>query len=242
MGKFQHFERNTAGRDFAVGDIHGHFTRLQESLDRVCFDTAVDRLFSVGDLVDRGPESKRSLDWLAKPWFFAVQGNHEALAVQHVQYQNLDYQMYRASGGTWFLKLSSDDQQRFAARFAKMPIAIEIDTPSGLVGIVHADCPLPSWKRLRDMLSGALPGGEEVEQYCQWSRERLQLKDASVISDVRALIVGHTPLRTPQRLGNVFHIDTGGWRSDGNGFFTLVNLATLDIVAPAALKADGQPQ
>jgi serine/threonine protein phosphatase 1 len=242
MGKFQHIERNTEGRDFAVGDIHGHFTRLQESLDRICFDTAVDRLFSVGDLVDRGPESKRSLDWLAKPWFFAVQGNHEALAVQHVQYQNLDYQMYRASGGTWFLKLSSEDQQRYAARFAQMPIAIEIDTALGAVGIVHADCPPPSWKSLREKLLGPWPEADEAGQYCQWSRERLQLKDDRVIADVRALIVGHTPLRMPQRLGNVFHIDTGGWRSDGSGYFTLVNLATLDIVAPAASKVDEQPQ
>jgi serine/threonine protein phosphatase 1 len=242
MGKFQQVERNTAGRDFAVGDIHGHFTRLQEALDRVGFDTAVDRLFSVGDLVDRGPESKRSLDWLAKPWFYAVQGNHEALAIQHVQHQNLDYQMYRASGGTWFLKLGADDQQRFANRFEQMPIAIEIDTPSGLIGIVHADCPPPSWSRLRDTLRGDLPEAQEVEQYCQWSRERLQIKDTRVVPDVRAVMVGHTPLRTPERLGNVFHIDTGGWRSDGSGFFTLVNLATLDIVAPAASKADEQRQ
>lgn len=242
MGKFQHVERNTAGRDFAVGDIHGHFTRLQEALDRVCFDTAVDRLFSVGDLVDRGPENKRSLDWLAKPWFYAVQGNHEALAIQHVQHQNLDYQMYRASGGTWFLKLGPDDQQRFAARFEQMPIAIQIDTPSGLIGIVHADCPPPSWGRLRDALLGDLPEVEALEQYCQWSRERLQIKDTRVVPDVRAVMVGHTPLRTPERLGNVFHIDTGGWRSDGSGFFTLVNLATLDIVAPTASKADEQRQ
>ncbi len=242
MGKFQHIERNTAGRDFAVGDIHGQFTRLQDTLDRVCFDTAVDRLFSVGDLVDRGPESKRSLDWLAKPWFYAVQGNHEALAIQHVQHQNLDYQMYRASGGTWFLKLGPDEQQRFASRFAQMPIAIEIDTPSGLIGIVHADCPPPSWGRLRDTLLGGLPGVEKVEQYCQWSRERLQIKNARVVLDVRAVMVGHTPLRAPERLGNVFHIDTGGWRSDGSGFFTLVNLVTLEVVAPTALKADVQKQ
>jgi len=37
----------------------------------------VDQLFSVGDLVDRGPESHRVLEWLARPWFFAICGNHD---------------------------------------------------------------------------------------------------------------------------------------------------------------------
>jgi serine/threonine protein phosphatase 1 len=60
-----------------VGDIHGHFQRLQQCLEAVGFDPAVDRLFSVGDLVDRGPHSEAALDWLAQPWFHAVQGNHE---------------------------------------------------------------------------------------------------------------------------------------------------------------------
>ncbi|MBP5140546.1 serine/threonine protein phosphatase, partial [Pseudomonas chlororaphis] len=50
MKRFQRFELNTAGRDFAVGDIHGYFTKLQAALDAIGFNPAVDRLFSVGDL------------------------------------------------------------------------------------------------------------------------------------------------------------------------------------------------
>src|SRR5690606_8090567 len=68
------FARNTAGRDIAVGDIHGHFTALQRELDRIDFDPAVDRLFSVGDLVDRGPECEDVIKWLNYPWFHPVRG------------------------------------------------------------------------------------------------------------------------------------------------------------------------
>lgn len=75
--RIKRFAANTAGRDFAVGDIHGHFTRLQAALDTAGFDPATDRLFSVGDLVDRGPECRDVLDWLAKPWFHPVRGNHD---------------------------------------------------------------------------------------------------------------------------------------------------------------------
>jgi hypothetical protein len=69
--------RNARGRDLIVGDIHGHFTKLAAALEAIGFDDSIDRLISVGDLVDRGPESLLALGWLAKPWFHAVRGNHE---------------------------------------------------------------------------------------------------------------------------------------------------------------------
>lgn len=50
---------NQNGRDFVVGDIHGHFAMLNELMEVVAFDRNVDRLFAVGDLIDRGPNSVR---------------------------------------------------------------------------------------------------------------------------------------------------------------------------------------
>lgn len=76
------FARNPLGRDLIAGDVHGHFSRLAAALDAVAFDPVRDRLFSVGDLVDRGPESDHALDWLARPWFYAVSGNHEDMAIR----------------------------------------------------------------------------------------------------------------------------------------------------------------
>ena len=50
------FARKPLGRDLAVGDIHGYFSRLEQTLNQAGFDPARDRLFSVGDLTDRGPD------------------------------------------------------------------------------------------------------------------------------------------------------------------------------------------
>lgn len=61
------FALNTHGRDFAVGDTHGAFGALQRALEAIGFDAQKYRLFSVGDLVDRGPESHQVLVWLEKP-------------------------------------------------------------------------------------------------------------------------------------------------------------------------------
>src|SRR5690606_31496336 len=101
----QCFERNTVGRDFAVGDIHGHFARLSAALDAAGFDPAKgDRLFSVGDLVDRGPECEKAIDWLAEPWFHAVRGNHEDIAIRYAKGNPVDQAIYSRNGGDWFMR------------------------------------------------------------------------------------------------------------------------------------------
>ena len=47
---------NTQGRDFLIGDLHGYYQALMQALEEVAFDPDTDRLISVGDLIDRGPD------------------------------------------------------------------------------------------------------------------------------------------------------------------------------------------
>jgi serine/threonine protein phosphatase 1 len=68
----QHFGRNPRGMDCVAGDIHGRFPSLRFALQGVGFHPAKDRLFCVGDLVDRGPESYMATGMLAQPWFHSV--------------------------------------------------------------------------------------------------------------------------------------------------------------------------
>ncbi|GGU51938.1 serine/threonine protein phosphatase [Pseudomonas laurentiana] len=224
MGRLQRVARNERGRDFAVGDIHGHFRRLEQALIAIGFDVRQDRLFSVGDLVDRGPESEEALVWLQRPWFYAVQGNHEALAVALVQGQWLDVDLYRANGGAWFLDSSAEDQARYVEQFSSLPLALEVDTLAGPVGLLHADCPCSSWQEWCDQLVvGPVKTALDVSQ---WSRRRLLQNDLTPVAGLRALIVGHTPGQSVRVLGNVWHIDTGGWL---NGHFSFLDLAELDV-------------
>lgn len=61
------YNRNLAGRDFVVGDIHGCYDQLTNLLKEIKFNFAKDRMFAVGDLVDRGSKSKEVLDLLYEP-------------------------------------------------------------------------------------------------------------------------------------------------------------------------------
>lgn len=72
-------DANIAGRDFIVGDLHGCRSMLDTLLEHVVFDVRKDRLFSTGDLVDRGPDSEGCLALLEQPWFYPVLGNHDAM-------------------------------------------------------------------------------------------------------------------------------------------------------------------
>ncbi len=219
--RFLKVPRNASGRDFAVGDVHGHFSRLQRALDELGFDPACDRLFSVGDLVDRGPESEAALEWLAQPWFHAVQGNHEDYAIRHVRTGEVDVMNWRGYGGGWFLDLPAERQAVFAEAFTRLPIAIEVETSAGAVGLLHADCPVLFWPRLESALQDRY---KRTSAACQWSRDRLRQMDRTGILGVRAVVAGHTPVPTPLALGNVYHIDTEGWNE---GYFTFLDLESL---------------
>lgn len=64
---------------YAIGDIQGCFSALQKLLEMIRFDLARDRLWLVGDLVNRGSQSLAALRW-AKGMgdsLTMVLGNHD---------------------------------------------------------------------------------------------------------------------------------------------------------------------
>ena len=78
----QHFGRNEIGRDWVCGDMHGHFKLLLAVLKEADIDLGVDRLFLLGDLIDRGPHSADLLSWVLQTNnVFSVMGNHELMFV-----------------------------------------------------------------------------------------------------------------------------------------------------------------
>lgn len=228
---FKHYDRNTKGRDLIVGDIHGCFSSLGNRLQQIKFNPEVDRLFSVGDLVDRGPESAQVLEMLAKPWFHPIRGNHEQMAIDWVDPSwNMSAGNYAANGGAWNIANSIEEREEIAQAFKELPIAIEIETEHGLVGVVHAGCPCDSWADFRGFLTDSTLTEQSLgalSNYAMWSRERIDKGETDLIDGVRMIFVGHTPVRVSQTLGNHTYIDTGGWMPGWTTGFTIVDAATL---------------
>jgi len=97
---------NKLGRDFVVGDIHGHIDLFHEELSREGFDPIKDRVFSVGDLIDRGPDSLACLDLLNEPWFHAVRGNHEQMMIEWATGEG--FPDWKSEFGDWLEGLSAN--------------------------------------------------------------------------------------------------------------------------------------
>jgi serine/threonine protein phosphatase 1 len=212
---------NTNGRDFIVGDLHGCFLTLEQEMESAGFDTDHDRLFSVGDLVDRGLESERALEFIDEPWFHPVRGNHEQMAIDYLC-GRVSGSDYVRNGGAWFIGMPKVEQQDYAVAFQMMPLAIEVDLGRCRIGIVHADCPVENWADLEAALNG--PNRDMFEEWMLWSRARYDERRADGVKGIDTVFVGHTVVPAGFRLGNVAYIDTGAVYGRE---LTLLNLSAL---------------
>ena len=232
---FKFFTKNNQGRDFIVGDIHGMFSSLVKLLEQVHFNEKIDRVFSVGDLIDRGAESHRAIEFLNKPWFFSIMGNHEALLIDSEHDKRMYSSWVGNCGGHWWHNIPTRLRPRIRKKLAQLPIAIELETTYGNVGIVHADVPMHmAWPYFIQELNN----GKEMRNYSLWSRNRYKriISDADAhipdVAGIDLVVVGHTPVVKPRQEGNVYFIDTGAtYIEDANlAYLTLLELTKIPTI------------
>lgn len=220
MKLFKSFTKNEIGNDYVVGDIHGCFTLLQNRLDEIQFNPNTDRLFSVGDLVDRGNESQLSIEWLNKDFFHAVLGNHEDMAIEwestinkpNILFFNHYKNNYIENGGMWFI--IEPDKKKFVEAFSELPLAIEVETNFGTVGIIHASVAhYNDWRDLKtDLLNidiNSLEDFDIIKDKLTWDRTLLTNRNRRVVENVFKIYHGHTPVSDVVEYGNRVYIDTG---------------------------------
>lgn len=232
------FGPNLRGRDFAVGDIHGEFSLVEEALEAVDFDPDVDRLFCVGDLIDRGAESDLAASFLRKPGIFSILGNHDDDLIRlargpRARVPKLLEIGCRQNNQMWWFELEPDLREEIIVALEALPLAFEIETPEGLVCIIHAEPPAETlWEDFSRKLNS---GDKAAIETGLRSREIAEGQATAGCSDVWRVFAGHTPAPDgPMQKGNVFFIDTGAVFGR-HGFSERAHLTLAQINAPESI-------
>lgn len=161
--KIRKLPANIHGKDYVLGDLHGCYGLLERLLDAVSFDRNKDRLFSVGDLIDRGPESFRCLELLAEPWFYAVMGNHECMMLDFFRPYLLSGRIERledyydtgflVNDGDWVEAYFQADQSAMSSDFdlclnraLNLPILLVVGEGESRFHVIHAELIDPDFR------------------------------------------------------------------------------------------------
>lgn len=242
--RVQRFSVNTEGRDFLHADAHGAFDLLKSGLKEAGFVLGRDRVFTPGDLLDRGLDSFRALPYLQMPGVRSSRGNHEDMLIglyaerdpriDDYPQETLEF-LANQFGMEWWLPLTGEQRFEMLEAIRQLPLVMEVETERGRVGIVHAD--IPAGMHWDTFVQGVEEGDPKICATALWGRNRIERRDARGVPGIDRVFVGHTiQWSGPVRLGNVYFLDTGaifGQTLRGaplEGHFTLASLMANSAV------------
>jgi len=179
-------------RHIVIGDIHGCFVELQQLLERVGASSD-DVLVSVGDLVDRGPESADVVRYFReRPHSLVITGNHERKHVRGT---------FSYAQEITRLQLGPDYED--AVQWMRsLPYFLELDAAIVVHAALVPDLPLA--EQPPEVLCGTTSGEKDLEGRLggAWWHERW--------AGPKPVVFGHHVVEEPLvRPGLIYGIDTG---------------------------------
>lgn len=210
-------------RAYAIGDIHGHLGLLEGVHALIDADMAAHGaapVVHVGDLVDRGPDSRGVIDYLrrgiaeGRDWV-VLKGNHDRMFARYLRDPAEPEPGLRADLAWLHPKLGgAETLASYGIRAAgDRPLAPVHAEAAAAVPQAHRDFleTRPAWHRIGEILfvhAGIRPGvavEDQSETDLVWIRQPF-LDDPR---DHGPLVVhGHTAIDTPTHHGNRVNIDT----------------------------------
>lgn len=189
---------------YVISDIHGCYKTFLKLLDNIKF-TDNDKLYILGDIIDRGPESYELYQWVRNRHeknVFMILGNHEDMFIENInvlkkfkkEFIDLNEKRKTIYFKNFFAKTafvgndhygtirqilktqSADDILEMSDFFNKLPLFYKIEINNKEWILVHADCTFPLEKTAKDIFI--------------WSRD-LTTKGYGIQG--KNIIFGHTP-------------------------------------------------
>jgi serine/threonine protein phosphatase 1 len=212
---------SNARRLYVVGDIHGRADLLDRMIEEIACDLARAPIaealtVTIGDYIDRGPNSRLVIDRLAhNPFptgFIALKGNHEVLLETFLRDPSVA-EHWRHLGGIETLHSYGVDPgplmrgQNFAAAAEALREALS-GTHSEFLASLHISLTAGEYFFCH---AGVRPG-VLLEQ--QRENDLLWIRDEFLTSSLdfgKIVVHGHSPVEEPDLRPNRINVDTGAF-------------------------------
>lgn len=166
-------------RRIVIGDVHGHYDTLMKLLDAIA-PSKEDRVYFLGDLIDRGPKSAQVVEFVKESDYTCLLGNHEQMVLEILGQGNIKgsaLQAWLYSGGYSTVNSYGEDgiSQDHMDWMRTLPTHLDL----GDYWLVHAGVHprLPIEK-------------QTTEQFC-WIREEFHGMEEPYFPN-KIIVTGHT--------------------------------------------------
>ncbi len=142
---------------YAIGDLQGCLDQLIQLLDKLNFDPAQDKLWFVGDLINRGPKSLETLRYVKNlgDTAITVLGNHD------ISLLAIDLKVHHIKKTDTFQEiLQAEDKAELINWLRQQPL-VHLDKELGYI-MAHAGI-YPNWS-LDEILSYAKEAEQELQK------------------------------------------------------------------------------
>ncbi|MBR0386132.1 MAG: metallophosphoesterase [Erysipelotrichaceae bacterium] len=185
---------------YCISDLHGHWNNLARFLEKL---KKRDRVFLLGDVVDKGPESIRILQYVMQDERFTMLlGNHEHMMWQYLKTLSASdyFQWVLLNHGSDTLsqyeKLTKEEQQEIMDFIENLPLNVpDLKVKGRMFYLVHAMPSSENPKTMKDLNYD----GNAIADYI-WSRY-----DGETLLADRTVIAGHTPVQFYGIAGQPFY-------------------------------------
>jgi serine/threonine protein phosphatase 1 len=209
------------GRLYVIGDIHGRADLLDRMIEEISDDLAArpvaeSLVVTVGDYIDRGPDSSGVIERLLRNPFptryVALKGNHEEL-FQDFLLVPATGSHWRRLGGLETLRSYGVPMDDVAAgrSYLAAARALAQAVPAGhfdFLAALDTSLTVGGYFICHAGVRPGVPLGRQTEEDLLWIREPFLSSGA----DFGKIIVhGHTPAPEPELLPNRINLDTGAF-------------------------------
>lgn len=214
-----------------IGDIHGELKKLENLYDKLIIKYPDINVYSTGDLIDRGPDSKGVIEFCIEHDIKAIRGNHDDILIQYIKSKPGAYNIHTNDGiggrqtvksygldpwlsETWY-KYRDTIPIEHKGFLCALPLYKIVTVGDYKYFINHAGLSRYSWLDIQEEYKDESLeidklidlASYEYENNLLWEHKKSNFADLTEHNIIQ--IVGHYPLQEPQITDECIMIDLG---------------------------------